>query len=50
MSKNPNCKSNDDDGDDGDDDNDNNDEDNDDDVDDDRLRRGCCVKRDAQGM
>ena len=49
MSKNPNCKSNDDDGDD-DDDNDNNDEDNDDDVDDDRLRRGCCVKRDAQGM
>ena len=47
MSKNPNCKSNDDDddGDDDDGDDDDNDEDDDDDADNKTLRRGCCVKR-----
>ena len=39
MSKNPNCKSNDD------DENDEKDENDNDDADDETLRRGCCVKR-----
>ena len=40
MSKNPNCKSNDDD-----DNNDDNNEDDNNEVDNETLRRGCCVKR-----